>query len=541
MSHAASPAPSLLRAVATVGSYTLLSRIAGFARDILIAAYLGAGAAADAFFVAFQFPNLFRRLFAEGAFTAGFVPVFSGLLEKEGRARAIAFAEEAMAVLASVLALFSAAMIVLMPWIIPVIAPGFVETGETGRAIDLARIAFPYLFFISLVSLQSGVLNALDRFAAAAAAPILLNITLIAFLLSAVRLGGDPSTFLAIGVSAAGVIQFLWMWAATRRAMARLKFVRPRLSREVKDVLKRMLPLAFGVGVYQINILVNNALATLVSAGAVSWLYFADRVNQLPLGVVGVAVGVALLPLLSRQIQANDDDSAMDSQNRAVEISILLTLPAAVGIAFLAEPIAATLFERGAFIAADRIAVSAALRAFSIGLPAYVLVKAFAPGFFGRYDTATPVKISAAALIVNVIFALIFMRFFGHVGIALATSLSAWINVSALGIVLFRRGHFKPDKRLMRRLPRIIFAAFLMAAALWFGQIGLKEFAGSVFGTDGMAAGPEWVRAISLAGLVGIGAVVFGLSALAFGAAETSDISQLRRRNVGPSTSPPAS
>lgn len=532
MSHAVSPAPSLLRAIATVGSYTLLSRITGFARDILIAAYLGAGAVADSFFIAFQFPNLFRRLFAEGAFAAGFVPVFSGLLERDGRARALAFAEEAMAVLALVLALFSAVMITFMPWIIPVIAPGFAETGETGRAVELARIAFPYLFFISLVSLQSGVLNALNRFAAAAAAPILLNVTLITFLLTAVGFERDPSIFLAVGVSAAGVIQFLWMWVACRRAMARLKFVPPRLSQDVKDVLKRMLPLAFGVGVYQINILVNNALATLVSAGAVSWLYFADRVNQLPLGVVGVAVGVALLPVLSRQIQSGDDAAAMDNQNRAIEISLLLTLPAAVGIAVLAGPITATLFERGAFDAADRTAVSGALAAFSIGLPAYVLVKALAPGFFGRYDTATPVKISVVALTMNVIFALILMRFVGHIGIALATSLSAWINAGALAIVLFRRGHFLPDKRLKQRLPRVVIAASLMAAVLWFGRMGIVDVLGPVFGDAGISAGPEWIRAVVLAGLVVAGVLVFGASALTLGAATTSDIAQLRRRDA---------
>jgi putative peptidoglycan lipid II flippase len=530
MSHPASPAPSLLRAVTTVGSYTLLSRITGFARDILIAAYLGAGAAADTFFIAFQFPNLFRRLFAEGAFAAAFVPVFSGLLEKEGRARALEFAEEAMGALAALLALFSAAMIATMPWIIPVIAPGFVETGEMDRATELARIAFPYLFFISLVSLQSGVLNALDRFAAAAATPILLNLTLIAFLLTAVGLNGEPAIFLAVGVSAAGVIQFAWMWAACRRAAARLKLVRPRLSREVKDVLKRMAPLALGVGVYQINILINNALATLVSAGAVSWLYFADRVNQLPLGVVGVAVGVALLPMLSRQIQAGDEAAAMSNQNRAVEISLLLTLPAAVGIAMLAGPIAATLFERGAFTATDREATAAALAAFSFGLPAYVLVKALAPGFFSRYDTATPVKISVVALVANVVFALVLMRFFGHVGIALATSLSAWINTAALAVVLMRRRHFRIDARLKRRLPRIILATAVMMVVLKLGRIAMDSFVGPVFGADGIAAGPEWVRAAALAGLIATGGLVFAGSALGFGAAERADLAQLKRR-----------
>ncbi|MBD24854.1 MAG: murein biosynthesis integral membrane protein MurJ [Candidatus Marinimicrobia bacterium] len=529
MSHAASSSPSFLRAVATVGSFTLLSRITGFARDILIAAFLGAGAAADAFFVAFQFPNLFRRLFAEGAFAAGFVPVFSHLLEKHGRARALAFAEEVMAVLTSILALFSAVMIALMPWVMPVIAPGFAETGELARATELARITFPYLFFISLVSLQSGVMNALDRFAAAAITPILLNLTLITFLLIAVSLEGELSLFLAYGVSTAGVVQFFWMWAACRRAMAGIRFVRPRLSQEVKDVLKRILPLSLGVGVYQINILVNNALATLISAGAVSWLYFADRVTQLPLGVVGVAVGVALLPMLSRQIQAGNEAAAMNNQNRAVEITLLLTLPAAAGIAMLSGPITATLFERGAFDASDRYAVATALAAFSIGLPAYVLVKALAPGFFGRYDTMTPVKISVVSLVINVVFALILMRVFGHFGIALATSLSAWINAGALAVVLFRRGHFRLDPRLIHRFPRIILATVIMMGTLGIARWVVDSIVGPVFGANGAAAGPEFMRVIILAFLITTGVIVFVLSAIAIGAAEKSDLDQLRR------------
>jgi len=540
MSNAASPAPSFLKAVATVGSFTLISRVTGFARDILIAAFIGAGAAADAFFIAFQFPNLFRRLFAEGAFASGFVPVFSGLLEKEGRDRALAFAEEAMAVLATILLLFSALVVALMPWIMPVVAPGFEQTGEIDRAINLARIAFPYLFFISLVALQSGVMNALNRFAAAAAVPIFLNLTLIAFLMTAVGLDADRTTLLAVGVSAAGVVQFLWMWRACRNISANLRFVRPRLTKDVRYVLNRMLPLALGVGVYQINILVNNALATLVSAGAVSWLYFADRVNQLPLGVVGVAVSVALLPMLSRQIQSGNEAAAMGNQNRAVEISLLLTLPAAAGIAALAGPITSTLFERGAFDVADREAVAAALTAFSFGLPAYVLVKAFAPGFFGRYDTATPVKISVVALIVNVAIAYLLMRVIGHVGIALATSLSAWINAGALGLVLTARGHFKADERLRRRLPRIVFASALMIVALWLGQLGVTAVMGPVFGASGTLPGPEWLRAAALAFLVGLGGAVFVVVALLTGAAQLSDLTQLRRAKPEPDADKPS-
>ncbi len=535
--------PSLFRAFATVGSYTLLSRITGFVRDILQATYLGAGATADAFFIAFQLPNLFRSLFAEGAFSAAFVPIFSGILERDGQAKAKQFADDAFAVLAAVLLGFSILMILIMPGVLYVMAPGFAEIpGQMERATELARIAFPYLLFVSLTSLQSGVLNALDRFAVAAAAPVLLNLTLIAALLIGVGSGGDRAIFLAWGVFAAGVVQFIWLAMDCRRVGVRFKLVMPRLTPEVKAMLTRMLPVVFGAGIYQINLVVNKIIATLVGAGAVSWLYYADRVNLLPVGVIGVAVGVALLPMITRQIQAGNEDGAVANQNRAIEVCLLLTLPAAVGIAVLARPISSVLFERGAFGAGDREAVAAALLAFSLGLPAYVLNKALTPGFFGRHDTRTPVIASASALLVNIVLNLALMNSLGHVGIALGTAISAWLNVTILAVILRRRGHFKADLRLRQRLPRLVGATAVMAAALVGGLMLATRRFGPVFGAPGAASGPELERIVVLAALIGAGGLVFVLCALGLGAAKVSDLDSLRRKRVvaPPAGGPPA-
>jgi len=346
---------SFIRSVTTVGSYTLLSRLTGFVRDVLTATYMGAGATADAFFIAFQFPNLFRSLFAEGAFSASFVPIFTQTLARDGKQKAKQFADDAFAVLAAALLVFSVIMIIAMPVVLYVMAPGFADIpGQMERTTELARIAFPYLFFVSLTSLQSGVLNAFDRFAAAAFAPVLLNLTLISALLSGAGANGDPALFLAWGVFVAGVVQFFWLAQDCKRIGMRFKLSVPRLTPEVKTLLSRMAPVMFGAGIYQLNLVVNKIVATLVSAGAVSWLYYADRVNLLPVGVIGVAIGVALVPLLSRHIQNGDTAAALADQNRAIELSLLLTVPAAVGIAMLAEPITSVLFERGAFSALDR-------------------------------------------------------------------------------------------------------------------------------------------------------------------------------------------
>jgi putative peptidoglycan lipid II flippase len=525
------PAPSLVRAFATVGGYTMISRITGFAREILTATYLGAGAVSDAFFVAFQLPNLFRSLFAEGAFSAGFVPIFAQRLERDGQASAKQFADESFAVLASVLIVFSGIMIAIMPWVIYVMAPGFARLpGQIDRTAELARIAFPYLFFVSLTMLQSGVLNAFHRYAAAAVAPVLLNIVLISALLIGVGVDGDRTIYLSWGVFVAGIVQFLWLWVECRRIGMRFSFTVPRLTPDVKSLMMRMLPVAFGAGIYQINILVNKIIASLGEEGAISWLNYADRVNLLPVGIFGTAIGIALLPLLTRQIQAGDNAGALANQNRAIEVSLLLTLPATAGIAMLAGPITSVLFEHGAFTPDDRVAVAAALLVFSFGLPAYVLNKALTPGFFGRHDTKTPVKASAAALVVNIVLNIALMPVLGHVGIALGTSIAAWLNATVLCVILYRRGHLVPDARLKKRLPRVLLATVFMMAALWGGLMLADDLFWALFGLPGVASGENLTRIAVLFALIAGGGLVFAVSALVFGAAQRSDLAALKRK-----------
>lgn len=507
---------NLLRAITTVGGFTMLSRMFGFVRDVLVAAFLGAGPVADAFFVAFKLPNLFRRLFAEGAFAAAFVPIFAGKLETEGEAPAKAFAEEALAVLAFAAFVVVAAFEVAMPWVLAAIAPGFLDDpAKFDLTVTLTRITFPYLLFISIVSLFAGVLNSLGRFAAAAATPILLNLCLIGALLVATPHLPSPGHALAWGVAAAGVVQLVWLYGAAARAGIRLRLIRPALTPAVRTLFGRALPVAVGAGVYQVSLVIDTIIASLLPSGSISFLFYADRVTQLPLGVVGVAVGTALLPMLSRQIRAGDEAAAANSQNRAIEFALLLTLPAAAALFVIADPVIRVLFERGEFTAETTSATAAALAVYAIGLPAYVLVKALTPGFFAREDTKTPVVISCVALVVNLVLNLILMGPFLHVGIAMATSASAWLNCLLLATVLHRRGQLRLDARLMSRLPRTVLAVVVMAAVLWFALPGL----------DGaLNAGETAERVMGLAVLIAAGLASFAAAAIVAGAARPSDL-----------------
>ncbi len=514
---------SLYRAVATVGGFTLISRVTGFARDILIARMLGAGTQADAFFVAFRFPNLFRHLFAEGAFSAAFVPLFARKLEGDGREEAKRFSDTVFAGLALVLLAMVLLMEAIMPWAITVFAPGFIQVpGKIALTGELARIAFPYLFFIALVSLLSGIQNSLGRFAAAAAAPILLNLCLIAAALGYGHAwsGEGPAHVLAWAVCAAGVAQFLWLWYHNAKSGMGPGLAVPRWNADVKRLGSRILPGVVGMGVYQINLLVDTVIASLVSEGAVSWLYYADRVNQLPLGVVGIAIGTALLPMLSRQIKGGREDVAAHTQNRGLEFALLLTLPAAAGLAALALPIVGALFERGAFSAEDSTATGAALIAFACGLPAHVMVKCLVPGFFAREDTATPVRVAAVCLVSNVVLNLALMKPLGHVGIATATAVSAWINAGLLAAILYRRGHFRLDARLLDRAPRIVAAAVAMALVLVVAQS---------FGADAPVLGalPAWGRLVVW---IGAGGLVYVAAARLFGAASVAELRAALKR-----------
>ena len=520
MTDASRPRASLARNIATVGGFTMASRVLGFARDILIASTLGAGLVSDAFFVAFKIPNFFRRLFAEGAFNAAFVPLFSGLLTTDGREEARRFAGEALSVMVVALFLFVSVLQIAMPWAMVALAPGFVASPEKfDLAVELTQITFPYLLFISLVSLMGGVLNSLGRFAAAAATPILLNVTLIAALLLLAARLETPGHALAWGVAAAGLIQFLWLATALARAGMSLRLTWPRLTPRVRELLRLMLPGVIGAGVVQINLLADVVIASFLPQGSISFLYFADRVNQLPLGVIGVAVGTALLPALSRHVAAGENDAAHNSQNRALEVALLFTVPAALALIAIAMPVISVLFERGAFDAASSRATALALMAYAAGLPAYVLIKVLTPGYFARKDMVTPVRIAALSVAVNIVLNLILMGPLDHVGLALATAIAAWLNAGLLARGLIRRGHLQVDARLRGRAPRMVLAALIMAGGLWAAMAALTDYA------DGGGA----PAILALAALVLGGAALFAAAAIVLGAVRIREARTLLR------------
>ena len=511
---------SLVRSIATVSGFTLISRLLGFCRDILIAGMLGAGGIADAFFVAFKFPNLFRRLFGEGAFSAAFIPLLAGDIEKRGLDVAREFAARAMSMLVLITGFLVAIIEIVMPWAMYVFAPGFAEDPEKfALAVELSRITFPYLAFISAVALMSGVLNTLHRYAAAAAAPIILNICLIGALLGLAPITETPAHALAWGVALAGLAQFIFLVIACKRAGFAIKWQRPKIDDRVKLLGKRMIPGMIGAGVYQINLLIDTMLASLVSDGAVSWLYYADRVQQLPLGVIGIAIGTALLPTLSRQLQGTDPAVAMYSQNRGIEIALLLTLPAAVALGVMGIPVINVLFERGAFGASETQMTGLALTIFAFGLPASVLVKVLAPGFFAREDTKTPIRIGIFAMVLNIVLIIVLMPQFGHLGIAAATSTSVWVNAFLLGYLLRKRGDLTFDARLLKRVPRILITSALMGAVLWFAiDMFWQNDASSI------------TRILIMAACVCGGIAVYALSAQLLGATSFSELKATLKR-----------
>ena len=520
---------ALIRAAATVGGFTLLSRVLGFARDILIANFLGAGMLADAFFVAFKLPNFFRRLFAEGAFNAAFVPMFSGIARNQGGREAHQFAEQALAILLGILLAFVIVVQATMPWLMYGLAPGFADTPvKFDLAVALTRLTFPYLLFVSLISLMGGMLNAVGRFAAVAAAPILLNVCMIVGLLVLAPYAETAGHALAWSVAAAGIAQFVWLAAVLARAGLGLRLPRPRLTPRVRELGRLMLPGILGAGVVQINLLADVVIASFLPEGSISYLYYADRVNQLPLGVVGVAVGTVLLPQLSRLVAGGEAAAANASQNRAVELALLLALPAAAALVVLAAPVTTVLFARGAFGAEAASATALALMAYAAGIPAYVLIKVLTPGYFARRDTASPVRIALVCMAVNLALNLVVLWWFKHAaGLALATALAAWLNIALLSRGLGARGYLSADSRLRRRLPRMALAAVAMAAALWLGAEGLARPLG----------GGESERALALAALVVLGLAVFAGVGWLTGAVERRDFEGLmrRRRDAGAS------
>lgn len=506
----------MLRSILTVGVWTLASRVLGFVRDILIADELGAGMVADAFFVALKLPNLFRRLFGEGAFSAAFIPAFAGAIAAEGRAAARRFAEEVSSMLVLWLGVLSVAGVLFMPALMVVLAPGFAEIPEKfALTVRLTRITFPYLLLICIAAEFASVLNALDRFAAAAAAPILFNICTIGALLFLTPYLPTAGHALSYGVTVSGFAQLLLLAVAMAQAGMPLRLPWPRLTPGVRLLMRRMAPGVLGVGVTQINLLVDTIVASFLKPGSVSVLYYADRVNQLPLGVIGAAVGTALLPVLSRQVRGQQMLTAHRTLNRAIEFTLALTLPAAVGLGVAAVPIIRALFARGAFSETDVAATAAALLAYAVGVPGTVLAKVFAPRFFARGDTTTPVVVGVAALVVNLVFIVLLVFPLGATGIALAASVSAVFNAAALAVLLVRRRLLTIDRRLRARAPRMVLAVIAMGVVL----------AVAVYFVPLAAAGPlRWLRIL---GLVALGAAAYGVAGQAVAA---FDLGEIRRR-----------
>jgi len=455
----------LIAGFMTVGLWTLLSRVLGFVRDAIILAYLGTGPAYEAYVVAFRLPNMFRRFFAEGAFNMAFVPMFSKKYEAGEDAQR--FAETAFAGLASVLILLTLLAQLFMPWMIYALASGFAGQEQFALSVEFGRIVFPYILFISLAALLSGVLNATGRFAAAAAAPVLLNIILVGAMAGAAASGLDVTMALIWGIPVAGVAQLALVWFAARRAGFTLIPRRPRWTPEIKRLVQIAVPAALAGGVVQVNLLVGQQVASYFDR-AVGWLYAADRLYQLPLGVVGIAIGVVLLPDLSRRLAAGDDAGGRNALSRAAEISLALTIPAAVALMVVPLPLVSVLFERGATTSDDSAAIAMAVAVYGLGLPAFVIQKILQPLYFAREDTRTPFRYAVIAMIVNAVIAIGLAPLIGWIAAAIATTLAAWVMVILLSLGARPLGDIaRFDARFHTRIWRIVTASCGMGLVLW--------------------------------------------------------------------------
>jgi putative peptidoglycan lipid II flippase len=519
---------SLVTKFASVGSATMASRVLGFVREALVAAVLGVGHVADAFYAAFLFPNLFRRIFAEGAFNTAFVPLFAKELEGGGLEAARKFGEDVLAVLITILLAFSALAILFMPYLVAtVIAPGFSDTPEKfDLTVLMTRIMFPYLFCMSLVAMLSGVLNSMRRFFFAALVPTLLNVVLVGILTAAAAAEIEPRVtglMLAWGVFASGILQLVLLIFGVRREGLALRLRLPALSPGVKRLLVLMGPAVLTGGIIQINLLVGRIIAS-AQDGAISLLNFADRINQLPLGVIGAAVGVVLLPELARSLRAGNADEVQHLQNRSLEFALALTLPAAIGLMVLPGPIVNILYERGEFTALDTTMTAAALAAFAAGLPAYVLIKVFQPGFFAREDMKTPMWFAVLTVVVNVAVSLAAFPYYGHVAIAAASSLAAWVNFLLLAGTLWRRDDFRPSAATLRRVALLLFASIVMGGLVWILGDLLASW---------VASAQVGIRVLGVAAIIIAGAAVYFAIAIGTGAIDRREFRGLMRRRRG--------
>ncbi|GMM92351.1 murein biosynthesis integral membrane protein MurJ [Qipengyuania sp. MTN3-11] len=520
---------SLLKHVGTIGGLTAVSRVFGFVRDMLVARVLGATPMGDAWQLAFMLPNIFRRLFAEGAFASAFVPLFNRRMN-EGASEAERFATSVLSLLLPILIVFGALAMIAMPWVVGYFAPEGLERDPEALpiAITMARIAFPYLIFMSLATLVAAVLNSLSRFAAAAAAPIFLNLCLIVALVYGASLGDgvlarrESAMWQSVALSVSGLVQLVWLWFFMRRAGFRLHLVAPRVTEGVKDLGILIIPAVFGAGVYQISRFVDLFFLSTLPVGSYTYLAMADRWNQLPLGIIGIALGTAILPALSRHLGKDEHGEAGRLQSNAIELAMLLTVPCAVALFVTGSAFTRVFFSGGAFTVEDALVTGTVVSGLVIGLPAYVLVKVLTPNFFARKDTRTPVYTAAASLVVTVGLNIVLVPRIGVLGLAIAGSAGAWVNVLLLYAILARRGFFVLPARIFWRIARITLAALVMGAALWFAM---------PYG-EGWFTGEVLERALAVGGIMLVGLLTFALAAYVLRVLDKDTVTRLMRRQA---------
>lgn len=491
----------MIERILTVGGLTLVSRLSGFIRDIMLAAILGAGPVADAFFVALRLPNHFRAIFAEGAFNAAFVPAYARIREQGGADPARVFADRIFTLLLLSQILLLAAALIFTPGVIELLAPGFKDDPTRfSLAVEMTRITFPYLLLVTLVTLYGGILNALHRFAAAAAAPILLNLSMMMTLALAVYFptAGHAAAW---GVLIAGLLEFALVAGDASRAgvLPRLRW--PDFDADVKKFFRALGPATLGSAGVQLALFADTIIASFLATGALSALYYADRLNQLPIGVIGIAAGTVVLPEMARRIAAGDEVGARRAQSRAIELTLLLAVPCVVAFLIVPDLIMRALFMRGAFTAADAAAAGNTLAAYALGLLPFVLIRSVVATFFARGDTANPVKAALAAAVVNIGFKILLVGSLAQVGLALATSIGAWINLVLVLWLAARRDLIALDPGLARAVLKIAAGGIALGCALWLGQILAAHLV-----HDGVALRDE----ARLALLMAIGAVVYG-------------------------------
>lgn len=471
----------LIRSIATVSFYTIISRIFGFLRTSMMANFLGAGAVTDALVIAIKVPSVMRRVFAEGAFNAAFVPLFAGILAKEGPERARTYAECIFSLLVMILSVLTLVVIYFMPDIMPYVVSGFSKTPERmAMTIEFTRITFPFILFISICALYSGILNSLEKFAAAAASPVFGNMTIIGLAYILIQTNSDKGTSFAYAIAISGLVQALVVMIPAWKEGMRLRFRWPAHNADMKKFFILLGPAVLGSGVVQVNIFLDMLIGSYLPTGSISYLEYADRLNQLPLSVIGAAMGTALLPLLSKQIRVNNHEEAHKTQNLAIEYAMTLAVPSMMALFFLAYPIVKTVFQFGKLTPQDTEQISYTLMAFALGTPAYILVKIFSTVFFANHNTKAPVYVAIAAVGVNLTLNLLLYKTYAHVGLAFATALASWFNAGALMVMLISKKHLVFNERFKQFIPKLALSCTMAMAAIYT----LKEYLWPLFDTD---------------------------------------------------------